>query len=142
MYVWFMRRWILVVSFGGLWAGCGELDVGSTALSIEEGPDSVVITNTVSQDEEQRYTVALPADATFVVVSLEGDGDADLYTGLDREPTVDEYDCRPFLNGTDEMCLHIQPGDSLGLMVRGWDTVSSYQLSVSWRPTDGVGTSP
>ena len=40
-----------------------------------------------------------------VVIEMTGSGDADLYVRRGEEPTAAKYDCRPYLNGSDESCV-------------------------------------
>ncbi len=58
-------------------------------------------------------------------------GDADLYVRVGKEPTMDEYECRPWKTGSDEECeIDLAEGDVIYLMVYGYDEGSNaFQLS-------------
>ena len=54
-------------------------------------------------------------------------GDADLYVRVGKEPTMDEYDCRPWDTGSDETCdIDLAEGDVIYLMVYGYDEGTNY----------------
>ena len=58
--------------------------------------------------------------------------DADLYTRFDDAPTKSDYDCRPYKYGSKETCSHKKiSGDTLYVMVRGWDPMSDFALEVA-----------
>ena len=79
-------------------------------------------------DEDRFETPTLPA-GTYVF-SITGTGDADLYVRVGLEPTADRYDCRPYLDGSQEKCIVelSSPAKIFG-MVRAWAAVSNYDLS-------------
>jgi hypothetical protein len=85
---------------------------------------------TVTRSQQVKFqTGSLPAGD--YLVSLEGDGDADLYVSTTRSPTTRTYTCRPYLDGSHEEC-HVtlsQPG-TIYVMVRGYAASSSFQLTV------------
>lgn len=82
----------------------------------------------VAQDEEHRLaTPTLPPGR--YVFDLSGTNDADLYVRANMPPTVDDFDCRPFIAGSDETCtLELAEEGVVHLMVRGWDAESDYTL--------------
>jgi hypothetical protein len=91
----------------------------------------------VTKDEEDHYqTELLPAgDYTF---TLSGDNDADLYVRVGSAPTVNVYDCRPFIGGSAESCKVSLAGPAVvHTMVRGWASSSSYQLRGTGTGGDG-----
>ena len=95
-------------------------------------------------DQESRFNVELPSDATNVVVSMQGGtGDADLYTRFGSPPTTSTYDCRPFRNGNVETCDLDSPGSStLHIMINAYTAFSNVTLRVEYdgsAPQSGGG---
>ncbi|MBT8491462.1 MAG: hypothetical protein KJO07_00265 [Deltaproteobacteria bacterium] len=87
------------------------------------------VLKTSSGAQEDRFeTPVLPAGSYEFVIT--GNGDADLYVKVGAEPTDERFDCRPFLNGSQERCVVElgAPAQIFG-MVRAWDPESDYQLS-------------
>ena len=88
-----------------------------------EGAGSVV------KDAEERFQTPLLASGTYTF-DLSGTEDADLYVRVGDAPTVQNYDCRPYLSGSNERCtVEITTPAVVHLMVRGWNASSDYQLS-------------
>ena len=57
-------------------------------------------------------------------------GDVDLYVAVDRAPTLDDYDHRPYLNGSAEsVTLRLDEPSRVMLMVHGYDYSSASQNS-------------
>ncbi|UXI70260.1 PPC domain-containing protein [Tahibacter amnicola] len=66
----------------------------------------------------QTYSLRLPTQATSVKVRLTGeDGDADLYIGQGFIPTQDDFTCRPYRTGSDELCIIENDGGDTPLFV-------------------------
>lgn len=87
----------------------------------------------VRANEEVLYEIPVGPTARNIVVKLTGTDDADLYTNFLARPEKRTYKCRPYKYGSDETCSHKSiSGDTLYVMVRGWDPSSEYQLEVSW----------
>jgi hypothetical protein len=88
----------------------------------------------VNRDQTKRYTVEVGTDARNIRVVLSGDNDADLYIRFNDEPTEDDYDCRPYINGSAETCEEAQSkGQTLQIMVVGFaNAESQYQVKVDW----------
>jgi len=89
-----------------------------------------------------RYSFEVPADATEYTVAISGDGDADLYTLLGAEPTLSDWDCRPYLDRTsDEICTGtVPPSGTVNILVRGYRTFSKVQLLATHNGGDSVPT--
>ena len=68
-----------------------------------------------------------------IKVTMEGVGDADLYVGLDRIPTIDDFDFRPLKFGSQET-VEINSGNkvkNIYLGVQGWKSLSEVSLRVT-----------
>ncbi|MBM4283313.1 MAG: trypsin-like serine protease [Deltaproteobacteria bacterium] len=58
----------------------------------------------------QHFAVTVPAGAAVLEVIMSGRrGDADLYVRAGRRPTANLWDCRPYLNTSDEVCMLANP---------------------------------
>ncbi len=88
---------------------------------------------TVSAKEEVLYEIPVGPTARNIEVKLTGTNDADLYTNFLARPEKRTYKCRPYKYGSNETCTHKTiSGDTLYVMVRGWASLSEYQLQVTW----------
>ena len=88
---------------------------------------------TVQKNEEKLFEVPVGPTARNIKVEMTGNADADLYTNFGKRPEVKTYSCRPYRYGSDETCSHKKvSGDTLYIMVRGWDPTSDYKLTVTW----------
>jgi hypothetical protein len=64
-------------------------------------------------------------------VTLGGNGDADLYVRLNAQPTLNEYDARPYLETSSESAkIEAKKGDKLFVMVRGYGDSADFNLAV------------
>jgi hypothetical protein len=113
-------------------------------------PDDGEITNgetlsdlSGSQTDMLIYYIDVPENATNLdVVVSGGDGDVDLYTRFDAEPTTEEYDCRAATNGNRENCTEASPEAGrwyIGLY--GYQDYSGVSLTASYEGGDADLTS-
>ena len=83
---------------------------------------------TVARHEEQRFETPPLAPGRYRF-TLTGDGDADLYLRTGDAPGLDLFDCRPYLNGSDEVCdVSIGSAASVHVMVAGYAASSKFEL--------------
>ena len=82
---------------------------------------------------------SVDALAGVVDVVMTGTGDADLYVRVGAEPTLTEYDCRPYGGDANESCAVAGPG-RVFIAVNGF-TASDFTLSVTY-PTLAVTCAP
>jgi hypothetical protein len=80
----------------------------------------------VKRGEEKRYLTPWLQPGDYVIRLWQDGayptGDADLYVGLDADPTVSSYGYAPYLEGSDEeVSLHLDEPTRLHLMVRGYE---------------------
>ena len=85
---------------------------------------------TLARGVEKASPFDVPA-GTYVI-QLSGDGDADLYVKKGTAPTQTSFDCRPFLNGSNEKCaITFSEAGKLNVMVRGFAATSTYKVAVT-----------
>jgi len=86
---------------------------------------------------ELRFTLEVPAGASGLNFQLSGGtGDADLYVKYGSAPTLDSYDCRPYIDGNEEAC--VMPTATEGawhVLVRGYTDFSGVSLVGSYTVT-------
>ncbi|HKO46257.1 MAG TPA: pre-peptidase C-terminal domain-containing protein [Polyangiaceae bacterium] len=84
---------------------------------------------TVAANAEKRYqTPTLPAGAHTFTIS--GTGDADLYVRRGSAPTTTTYDCRPYLETSNETCtVTLTSPAVIHVMVRGYAASSTFTLT-------------
>jgi len=126
----------------------GSSQTASTLADIEEdastGDDTVLVNGqatTISgaKDELLHFTLAVPQGASDLMFNLAGGtGDADLYVSYNTEPTLTNYDCRPYIGGNSEQCT-ISPAQTgtYHVMVNGYKAFDSVQLTASFTQISG-----
>ncbi|MDB4998325.1 MAG: Alkaline serine protease [Myxococcaceae bacterium] len=83
---------------------------------------------TVKKAEEKRFTTDTLPEGTYTF-TLSGTGDGDLYVKAGTEPTTTSYDCRPYKNGSSELCsVSLKAPGKLSAMVRGYGATSDVKL--------------
>jgi hypothetical protein len=83
---------------------------------------------TLARGEEAHFETPV-IEAGPYRFELSGTNDADLYVRIGSAPTASEYDCRPYLSGSEETCLVDLPvAAKIFVMVRGYATSSDFQL--------------
>ncbi len=87
-----------------------------------------------SAGEEDRYYLDVPACASTLTVEISGgSGDSDLYVRFNSQPTTSAYDCRPYLNGNNEVCTFQNPAEGRWhIMVRGYTSYSGVLLEATY----------
>jgi hypothetical protein len=66
-----------------------------------------------------------------IVVTMTGDGDADLYVRKAAAPSLASYDCRPYQDGSGETCTLTGPG-SFFVGVNGYAATSNVALTITY----------
>ncbi|WJG10296.1 S8 family serine peptidase [Aliiglaciecola sp. LCG003] len=82
----------------------------------------------------KRYTWDVPAGVSTLTVSISGgSGDADLYMRLGAEPSTGSYDCRPYLNGNNEVCTFTNPSSGTWhIGIRAYTSFSGVTMNYSY----------
>lgn len=103
------------------------------------------VTDVVADDETRNYTTETLPAGTFTVrlahTEANPGGDADLYVRVNGQPTMDTYDCRPWNDGSDEVCeIELTAAGRIEIMVHGYPGAgdSHYRLTVEG-DVDGGG---
>ncbi|MEZ4234231.1 MAG: M57 family metalloprotease [Polyangiaceae bacterium] len=114
-------------SSGGGSGGSGGSSGGGSTPTVGQ------VNGSVGQGQSQAYQLLPVAEGSRFLVELTGSGDADLYVRWDASPTLTQYACRPYLDGSAEMCdLTVPPGVSqAGILVYGYAS-ASYSLKVTY----------
>lgn len=96
-------------------------------------PTSFSESGSLSEGEQHQLQALDVQAGTPVTVTMTGSGDADLYVRLGGPPTLDRYDCRPYLETANEECrISVLAGASqLFVMVDGY-TESRYEVAASY----------
>ncbi len=109
-----------------------------TGLSAVEQPSASTRTalsdsGSLAEGELHRLPAVDVQPGTRVTVAMTGSGDADLYVRFGRAPTLSRYDCRPYLESSNEACILTAPDPpgQLFVMIAGYSE-SSYAVRASY----------
>jgi vibriolysin len=82
------------------------------------------------QGYSQWFNIEVPEGArNLKITTFGGKGDVDLYVLLEQQPSLQQYDCRPFETANDETCLiPVSKGGSYEIMLYGQSAFSGVQL--------------
>jgi hypothetical protein len=113
----------------------GEGSSGESATPPQSSgtPHSASTSGDVSQGQEVQLSPLDVLGGSNLRVTMSGSGDADLYLRFDGQPTLQAFDCRPYLEGSSESCNLDVPANASQayIMVHGY-TAASYALQVQW----------
>ena len=100
-----------------------------------DGTEDAVLTDSasVSTGSAKFYdNIAVVPGSTFAA-QISGSGDADLYVRFGSRPTSQAYDCRPYLNGSNETCsLTVPSGVTQAFVAVNGYSAASYNLRVEY----------
>jgi serine protease len=91
---------------------------------------------------ETMYKIEVPQGSTSLTVNLNGGtGDADLYVQAGQQPTLNNYECRPYKTGNTESCSFSNPtaGDWY-VLLHGYSPYSDATLIASVDSQGGCGS--
>lgn len=89
-----------------------------------------------STNQWNRFSIEVPAGmSTFTVRISGGSGDADLYVRQGAQPSLQTWDCRPYLGGNNEVCTISNPQPGLWYMgVHAYQAYSGVLLEATYTP--------
>ncbi len=93
--------------------------------------ESATESGTIEQEEWHDFGPFTVDDGNALIAAMKGTGDADLYVRIGDLPQLDEYDCRPYVDGSDETCEVDGPG-RMYVSVYGYAESSEYSVEISW----------
>ena len=100
----------------------------SSNLGFPQPWDGIELSGTLDLAEAVHFETPLLEPGTYRFV-MNGTKDADLYIRIGLIPTQEEFDCRPYKLGSDEVCsIDVTQPVRLFGMVRGWRKGSQYTL--------------
>ncbi|KKE81341.1 collagenase [Pseudoalteromonas luteoviolacea] len=121
----------------------GAQYTASTTVTISANSNDVIALNkaqpvsvSAAQDAFKYFKITLPSGATDLSITTSGGtGDVDLYVKHAQLPTLDSYDCRPYLSGNAERCDTAQPiGGDYFIMLRGYNQFDNVTLMADYTP--------
>ncbi len=112
----------------------GEHDnVFVPGYTVDGGPTSIEWTGmnetgTIARDQQVAFS-SPAVEAGRYTFALSGTGDVDLYVRVGEAPTTEFYECRPYLEGSEETCeVVIDNPAPIHVMLVGWAESSEYVL--------------
>lgn len=92
----------------------------------------------------QQFSIDIPAGTGALDVMLSGSmGDADLYVRFGDEPTAAVFDCRPYLQGSNEACTIPNPqAGTWRIGVNGFTDYSAATLMATWAASKPTAMPP
>ncbi|RUO26823.1 peptidase S8 [Aliidiomarina minuta] len=132
-------------SFPATCNGCGAgiADAGASVQAAlgggsggNGGGSGSVDNLSAATNEWNRFTFDIPSGmSTLEVIISGGTGDADLYIRHGSQPTLQDWDCRPYLNGNNEVCTVNNPAAGVWhLGVHAYQAYSGVRLEASYQP--------
>jgi serine protease len=88
-----------------------------------------------SQYSWREFEIDVPAGMSTLNVSISGgSGDADLYVRYGSAPTGSSFDCRPYKNGNNELCIFSTPqAGKWYIRLRGYTSYSGVNVFAEWK---------
>jgi hypothetical protein len=109
------------------------------------GSTLIAATDLVARNEADHYDTDVVPPGRYIITLAQNPtnpgGDADLYVRVGSAPTAAAYDCRPYLDGSDERCeVNLTQEGRIFVMVQGYaSTNNHYVLTVEGEGGDGGG---
>jgi hypothetical protein len=126
----------------GSTTGSGSTSGGGTGGSTSGGTsggsglqNGVAVTGLSGATNSQKnYTFAVPSSASTVTVKISGgSGDADLYLRYGAAPTLNTWDCRPYISGNGETCTVQAHAGTYYILLNGYQSYSGVTLKASYQ---------
>ncbi|MCC5879684.1 MAG: S8 family serine peptidase [Idiomarina sp.] len=118
-------------------AAAVSLALGSSNGGGEQGGGGGAVDNlSAATGDWNRFFIDVPAGMSTLTVRISGgNGDADLYVRQSSQPSLQDWDCRPYLAGNDEVCTFSNPQAGNWYMgVHAYQAYSGVRLEVSYQP--------
>ncbi|KAF7764994.1 serine protease [Pseudoalteromonas citrea] len=100
------------------------------------------VSASAANGSETMYKISVPAGSTSLAIDLSGGtGDADLYVQVGQQPTLNNYNCRPYKTGNTESCSFANPaaGDWY-VLLHGYSQYSGASLKATFDSQGGCGS--
>jgi len=123
------------VEYSGLTLQASYIDLNTSRQATTALVNGVAVTGLNGTEPEEHYfSLFVPAGAENLNFRIfGGSGDADLYVRYGSVPSVFKYDCRPFSEGTDEVCRIDSPQPGMYyIMIRAYSSYSGVGLRGSY----------
>lgn len=106
---------------------------GETPQPSPGTPQSGQVSDSVAKDSRVEFQPLSVVSGSSLRVAMTGNGDADLYVRFGSLPTLTEFDCRPYTNGSTETCTLDVPSTASEayIMVHGY-AASDFSLDAEW----------
>jgi serine protease len=126
-------------SFSGLSLAVSYQSNSSTSSTTQLSNGQQVTNLQGSRLAELRYSINVPESAENLSITTSGgSGDLDLYVKYASQPSTSSYDCRPYLNGNQEVCeFSTTQSGTYYILVRGYSAFSGASLAVSYDASNG-----
>ncbi len=124
------------------WVACLYQNQCSSTPAIPTLNNGDTISNISAAAGQWRYyKINIPSNASNLQISISGsNGDADLYTQIASQPTTTDYNCRPYLNGSNESCSFASPAaGEYHIGVRAYEAFSGLSLNVNYSTGSSSG---
>jgi len=127
-------------AFSQVGVSCNGTPPGDDITVLEKGVSASGISG--NQGSEKFYSLEVPVGATNLTFTITGgSGDADMYVKSGSKPSRSTFDCRPYINGNNEVCTFATPtAGSYFVMLRGYSDYSGLSLKGDYTEStdDGV----
>lgn len=122
--------------FGAGSREASSVEAAWTAVGLRVPPEYTVLHEEVdlagAAGSQTTFSFSTPAGATHMEFSTSGGaGDVDLYVKRGSPPTLNSYDCRPWLPGNEESCAFEAASGTYHVMLVGFGSYSGVKLMVS-----------
>ncbi len=114
------------------------LNSASHAQVLESG---VAVSNlSGATNSEQFFQIEVPADMGFLTIQTSGgEGDVDLYVRLDAQPSLDDWDYRPYVLGNRESVAIPSPAQGTWyIMLHGYEAYEGVTLVATLLPNSAL----
>ncbi|MFC3024719.1 M4 family metallopeptidase [Vibrio zhugei] len=118
-----------------------KVDVDASCGTGSDQPSSSVLVNgkpvsglSGRSGSEKDFSIQVPAGKSqFIVRTYGGQGDVDLYVKYGRQPTTNNFDCRPYKSGNTEQCSFSAPqAGTYYISLKGYKTYSGVTLQAQY----------